>query len=83
MLPMTIVQTAKKLGVNCYKYFYDRISGALKMMSLADIILLNTHRRLLIRYFFLIATFLINLICSSVPVSLRASHEDKPLLFFC
>jgi hypothetical protein len=45
---MTIVQTAKKLGVNCYKYFYDRISGALKMMSLADIILLNTHRRLLI-----------------------------------
>ena len=39
---MTIVQTAKKLGVNCYKYFLDRISGAFKMMSLADIIALNT-----------------------------------------
>ena len=39
---MTIVQTAKKLGVNCYKYFLDRISGAFKMISLADIIALNT-----------------------------------------
>ena len=39
---MTIVQTAKKLGVNCYKYFFDRVSGRFKMVSLADIIALNT-----------------------------------------
>ena len=45
---MTIVQTAKKLGVNCYKYFHDRISGANKMISLADIIISNTYHKLLI-----------------------------------
>ena len=39
---MTIVQTAKKLGVNCYKYFFDRISGDFKMESLANIIAMNT-----------------------------------------
>lgn len=39
---MTIVQTAKKLGINCYQYFLDRISGVFDMVSLADIIALNT-----------------------------------------
>ena len=35
----TIVKTARKLNVNLFNYFYDRISGAFKMQSLADIIL--------------------------------------------
>jgi hypothetical protein len=39
---MTIVQTAKKLGVNCYEYFLDRISGLLSMTSLAELIIFNT-----------------------------------------
>lgn len=34
----TIVQTAKKLGVNIYQYFYDRISKTYDMMSLAELI---------------------------------------------
>jgi len=34
----TIVQTAKKLGVNIYDYIYDRISEAYKMPSLASLI---------------------------------------------
>jgi hypothetical protein len=36
---MTVVQTAKKLGVNLYKYLHDRISGASSMPSLANTIL--------------------------------------------
>jgi len=35
---MTIVQTAKKLGVSSYQYIYDRVSGNLEMISLADLI---------------------------------------------
>jgi hypothetical protein len=35
---MTIVQTAKKLGVSTYQYFSDRISKSFKMPSLAGLI---------------------------------------------
>ena len=35
---MTIVETAKKLGVNTYKYLYDRVSEKYEMTSLADLI---------------------------------------------
>jgi len=35
---MTIIETAKKLGVNTFKYIYDRISGKYAMASLADLI---------------------------------------------
>jgi regulator of replication initiation timing len=35
---MTIVETAKKLSVNTYHYFYDRLSKNFKMASLADLI---------------------------------------------
>ena len=35
---MTVTQTAKKLGVNIFKYIYDRISGKYEMPSLADLI---------------------------------------------
>lgn len=34
----TIVQTARKLGVNIYDYIYDRVSETLKMPSLANLI---------------------------------------------
>src|SRR3990167_2039788 len=37
----TIVQTAKKLGVNVYQYVYDRVTKSFKMPSLAELILLN------------------------------------------
>jgi len=36
---LTITQTAKKLGVNAYKYIYDRISKTFSMPSLAELIL--------------------------------------------
>ena len=36
---MTISQTAKKLGIRTYEYIYDRVSGALEMDSLADVML--------------------------------------------
>ena len=39
---LTITQTAKKLGVNAYKYIYDRISKTFSMPSLADLILQNS-----------------------------------------
>jgi len=39
---LTITQTAKKLGVNSYKYIYDRISKTFSMPSLADLILQNS-----------------------------------------
>ena len=39
---MTIVQTAKKLGVNSYDYFLDRMSRFFKMTSLAEIIAINS-----------------------------------------
>jgi hypothetical protein len=35
----TIVQTAKKLGVNIYDYIYDRVSKNFRMPSLADLII--------------------------------------------
>ncbi len=38
----SIISTCKKLGVNFYEYLLDRISGKLKMTSLADLIL-NFH----------------------------------------
>jgi hypothetical protein len=34
----TLEATAKKLGVSFYEYIYDRVSGACKMSSLADLI---------------------------------------------
>ena len=35
---MSIVQTAKKLGVNTYQYLYDRVSGKFELPSLAQLI---------------------------------------------
>jgi len=35
---MTIVETAKKLGLSFYAYIHDRISGAMQLPSLADLI---------------------------------------------
>lgn len=35
---MTVTETAKKLVVNTYRYFYDRLSGKYEMPSLADLI---------------------------------------------
>lgn len=35
---MTISQTAKKLGVRTYDYIRDRVSGELKLPSLAQLI---------------------------------------------
>ena len=38
---LTVTQTAKKLGINAYKYIYDRISQENSMPSLADLIIQN------------------------------------------
>ena len=35
---MTIVQTAKKLGVSAYQYICDRVGGTFEMPSLAQLI---------------------------------------------
>lgn len=35
----TIVQTAKKMGVNIYQYIYDRVSKKYEMPSLAEMIM--------------------------------------------
>jgi hypothetical protein len=35
---MSLVNTAKKLGLSTYKFFYDRVSGAHEIPSLADLI---------------------------------------------
>nr|QNO45176.1 hypothetical protein GMDKAGHH_00029 [Methanosarcinales archaeon ANME-2c ERB4]QNO46023.1 hypothetical protein OOGCPJEC_00008 [Methanosarcinales archaeon ANME-2c ERB4] len=35
---LTIVQTAKKLGVGAYEYIYDRVSKRFRMPSLAELI---------------------------------------------
>ena len=40
----TIVQTAKKLGVNIYDYIRDRVSQKNEMQSLADIISGNINQ---------------------------------------
>ncbi len=37
----TIVQTARKLGVNVYQYIYDRVARIFKMPSLAELIFLK------------------------------------------
>ena len=38
---LTITQTAKKLGVNAYRYIYDRVSKTFSMPALSDLILQN------------------------------------------
>ena len=35
---LTIVQTAKKLGVSAYEYIFDRVSKRFRMPSLAELI---------------------------------------------
>jgi hypothetical protein len=35
---MTIVQTAKKLGISAYQYICDRVSNTFEMTSLAQLI---------------------------------------------
>ncbi len=35
---LTVVQTAKKLGVSAYEYIYDRVSGSFNLASLAELI---------------------------------------------
>ena len=35
---MTLAETASKLGVSFYHYIHDRVSGAYRMSSLADLI---------------------------------------------
>lgn len=40
----TIIQTARKLGVNVYDYIYDRITRKFEMPSLADLILLKAQQ---------------------------------------
>jgi hypothetical protein len=40
---MTIIQTAKKLGVNTYYYLQDRISKKLQLPSLSSLILVAEH----------------------------------------
>jgi hypothetical protein len=35
---MTLVETAKKLGVSIYQYLQDRVSGRMQMPSLASLI---------------------------------------------
>jgi len=35
---MTIVQTAKKLGISAYNYIFDRVSNKFEMLSLAQLI---------------------------------------------
>jgi hypothetical protein len=39
----TIVQTAKKLGVNAYEYIFDRLSGCYRHPSLAELIRNRAH----------------------------------------
>ena len=40
---MSIIQTAKKLGVNTYHYLLDRVSKKLQLPSLASQILIAEH----------------------------------------
>ncbi len=40
---MTIVQTARKLGINIYQYLYDRISKIMNMPSMAEQILVQSR----------------------------------------
>ena len=41
---MTIVATAKKLGVNTYQYILDRVSKKYQMTSLANLIEINAKK---------------------------------------
>ena len=40
----TLTQTAKKLGVNFYRYVYDRVAKKFEMPSLAELILLKAQQ---------------------------------------
>ena len=40
----TIIQTARKLGVNIYQYIYDRVARKFEMTTLADMILLKAEQ---------------------------------------
>lgn len=40
----TIVQTARKMGVNVYQYIYDRVTKKFEMPSLAELILLKVQQ---------------------------------------
>jgi hypothetical protein len=40
----TIIQTARKLGVNIYQYIYDRVARKFELPSLADMILLKAEQ---------------------------------------
>lgn len=40
----TLVQTARKMGVNFYQYIYDRVARKFEMPSLAEMILLKTEQ---------------------------------------
>jgi transposase IS66 family protein len=40
----TIVQTARKMGVNVYQYVYDRVTKRFEMPSLAELILLKVEQ---------------------------------------
>ena len=40
----TIVQTARKMSVNVYKYIYDRVTKKFEMPSLANMILLKAQQ---------------------------------------
>lgn len=42
---MTIIQTARKLGVNSYQYLYDRISQSFEMSSLSSMIIKIAHNK--------------------------------------
>ena len=39
----TIIQTVRKLGVNIYQYFYNRVARKFELPFLADIILLKAE----------------------------------------
>lgn len=43
---LTITQTAKKLGVNAFKYINDRVSGKFSMPALSDLIIENAKPQL-------------------------------------
>ena len=40
----TLVQTSRKMGVNFYRYVYDRLTKKFEMPSLAELILLKSQQ---------------------------------------
>ena len=40
---LTIVETCRKLRVNCFDYIYDRITKTFNMKSLSELIKENKH----------------------------------------